>query len=449
MKAVEKNLYNRNGYFYFRCRLPQFYASTVNREELTIALGTKDYSRARLQSAQIGLSVNECISYEDVPDFDNLIQIARKTAGINRMRKPVYMTEQGYKVLKQSEMKALSFSIVTKDYLEDCPSDVQSTIQKKKSVFAMFTEIMGDLPLNSIQRKHAREFKKLLLKLPPNIKKLKDIQSYADIDWKNLPEGQGQSPRTINIKLSCMVTLFNWAKNNDLYQGDNPFSNLNIKGVKSVKSDRKPFNQNQLEALFHSPVYKGCKCQDWNNRLTPGKIIIKDSLYWVPLIALYTGMRMNEICQLDKGDIKQQDGIWYIDINDEREKRLKNKTSIRIIPVHKKLIELGFLNHIRNSKYRLFDDIPLGHNGTYSYIFSKRFSKLLKALDINNSNVCFHSFRHNFIDAMRFSGANKDIIMRLVGHGSSNSIHDNYGNGYDLVYLSKAINSVDYNLCSL
>jgi hypothetical protein len=83
MKAVEKNLYIRNGYFYFRCRLPRFYASTVTRKELTIALGTKDYSKARLQSVQIGLSLDENLSGAAIPDFEDLALKAKEIAGIN------------------------------------------------------------------------------------------------------------------------------------------------------------------------------------------------------------------------------------------------------------------------------------------------------------------------------------------------------------------------------
>jgi integrase len=38
--------------------------------------------------------------------------------------------------------------------------------------------------------------------------------------------------------------------------------------------------------------------------------------YWIPLIGLYSGMRLAEICQLHIEDIIRLDGSWCFDIND-------------------------------------------------------------------------------------------------------------------------------------
>lgn len=112
MKSVEKNLYCRNGYYYFRGRLPQFYASLVNRKELVIALGTRDYSQARLYSTQIGLNVHQILAGGNAPDFTQLLSKAREGTGVQPIRKPEYMTDQAYKILKQSNAKFLTFSTI-------------------------------------------------------------------------------------------------------------------------------------------------------------------------------------------------------------------------------------------------------------------------------------------------------------------------------------------------
>ena len=51
-----------------------------------------------------------------------------------------------------------------------------------------------------------------------------------------------------------------------------------------------------------------------------GNDLKKDSLdkdrperYWVVLISLYSGSRLNETCQMNVSDIREQDGIWVID----------------------------------------------------------------------------------------------------------------------------------------
>jgi len=60
---------------------------------------------------------------------------------------------------------------------------------------------------------------------------------------------------------------------------------------------------------------------------------------------MFQGMRMNEICQLYKEDIKKIDNIWCFDINRDRDKSIKNDDSIRIIPIHQSVIDSGFIGH--------------------------------------------------------------------------------------------------------
>jgi len=448
MKSIGNHLYDRNGNFYYRLKLPRNISEILLMKELVIALGTREILKARLLTARLDYELEGLfhlmIEGEDISFHDRLENL-KTSMGIQSYRKPNYMSRQGHTILLQSQgsSKAL-FSYVVEEYLKDCVSECIRTKQKKRAVFDMFKEIMGDMPIAKIKREHARQFKSLLLKMPSNIKRQMKADSYADIDWKNLPKGQPQSHVTINLKLACLGALFNWAKQNDLFSGDNPFSHLSIKATKTRQRD--PFSKEQLRALFDSPIYTGCQSDsNRTTRVTEGNMIIKDALYWIPIVALYTGMRMNEICQLERTDIKQQDGIWFVDVNDEGQKSLKNKSSARIIPIHQFLIDKGFLEHVKGKHGRIFDDIKLGNNGTYSYTFSKQFTHSMKLLGLRDERVCFHSFRHNFIDGLREGGVDKHIAMKLVGHQGENTIHDSYGFGYSLQSLQESINKLRYS----
>lgn len=59
-------------------------------------------------------------------------------------------------------------------------------------------------------------------------------------------------------------------------------------------------------------------------------------------MGLYTGARLNEICQLQFDDIQEEDGIKFISINENDGKHVKTKAGIRKIPIHQELIKLGF-----------------------------------------------------------------------------------------------------------
>ncbi len=80
-------------------------------------------------------------------------------------------------------------------------------------------------------------------------------------------------------------------------------TNLNAR-VDEKDSDRKYiFKPDDLTAIVERlQKYK-------NDKLNP-------HLFLIPLIALYQGMRVNEICQLDVSDIVLQDGLWCINNNE-------------------------------------------------------------------------------------------------------------------------------------
>jgi integrase len=68
-------------------------------------------------------------------------------------------------------------------------------------------------------------------------------------------------------------------------------------------------------------------------------------MFWTPIIALFQGMRQNEIAQLHLDDIKKAgDGTWVFDVNNLGDKRTKTTPSQRLVPIHPFLLnDLGIL----------------------------------------------------------------------------------------------------------
>lgn len=157
--------------------------------------------------------------------------------------------------------------------------------------------------------------------------------------------------------------------------------------------------------------------------------------FWVPLIALYSGCRLNEICQLEINNIQIQRKIPVMVITDTGFKQhLKNQQSKRIVPIHSKLIELGFLDLVEKikkaKKYRenwisvaskktrgtvkgkyipiynpngLFFTLTYTEGNGYAGKISKWFNPLLKKMGIQYSKnsldntvekLVFHCLRH-------------------------------------------------------
>jgi integrase len=175
--------------------------------------------------------------------------------------------------------------------------------------------------------------------------------------------------------------------------------------------------------------------------------------FWGPLIALFSGMRLNQICQLDIGDIKRSSsGVWYFDINaDDDTKSVKNDRSARRVPVHSKLIELGFVNFVEGERKRrasgkLFKDLKRTEVRNYGAAVSKWFNRtFLRNADVKSSKNGFHSFRHTFKDALTRARIYQDVIDALGGWNTIRSGSSGlYGNGPSLDELAAETEKVSY-----
>ncbi len=226
-------------------------------------------------------------------------------------------------------------------------------------------------------------------------------------------------------KLNRAAALFKFAKTKRLIQDD--FADL-FKFTGTIKKNSfLKFSTDDLKALFESVAYRECQFD------TPSK-------YWLPVLGLFTGARLNELCQLLKTDIGRHGEIDTISIMDEEEnKRLKTEASRRIVPIHSKLIELGFLEFVKSAPAgRLFPHLredPL-KPGSYIAKATEDFTSYRRTVGVGNkegegkSRKAFHSFRSTFIDAMRHAKPEpvpEERRTRLVGHeydGTHNTSYD-------------------------
>jgi integrase len=243
-----------------------------------------------------------------------------------------------------------------------------------------------------------------------------------------------------------MRTLIKWLIRRRDYIDQNPFTGLSVKDMRGTRNRRDPFNRSEIEIIFKSPVFTGAKKESGIYRLVQGDQIYQDSLYWVPLIAYYSGMRLNEICQLHLDDVKADHEFPHFDLNEQDGKRLKTASSIRRVPIHQTLIDLGLFSHVKDLREkggtRLFPDLKPGPHGNHGFYFSKTFARLLRRLGLKRPGLCFHSFRHTFVDNCKEAGIERPIAMAICGHDSGRSAHDFYGSGYSLRVLSQEINRI-------
>jgi len=172
--------------------------------------------------------------------------------------------------------------------------------------------------------------------------------------------------------------------------------------------------------------------------------------YWLPLVALFTGARLGELCQRTPEDVLQENEVWLLRIHQEGQgMHLKNNFSERDVPIHPKLIELGFLEFATQRKGRdqllFFANSKMKAADQLSEDFSKHFRRHLVSCGAKTPKTSFHSFRHNFEDACRAANLTRGIAASLMGHSEGGQA-DRYGSGKrPLEQLSESVAVIDFS----
>ncbi|WP_250518138.1 site-specific integrase [Caballeronia sp. ATUFL_M1_KS5A] len=248
------------------------------------------------------------------------------------------------------------------------------------------------------------------------------------------------APKSAWKKLMLVKTVVNLAEANDRIK-ENVFKSVQISVPTNVARSRVGFEAADLEAIFGTELFKEKKLPKAGNA---GGV----AAYWIPLIGLFTGMRLEEIAQLHVADVKQEGDIWYFDVTNEGERRTKNIGSVRKVPVHCELIRLGlvkFVRGINDQEGRLFPLLKRDSQGILSSGFSKWFGRFLRTdAKVTDERKVFHSFRHGFKTACRVGGIQPDVHNAITGH-SDGTEGSNYGE-VPLITKDQAVQKISFHI---
>lgn len=348
----------------------------------------------------------------------------------------------------------LSLRQLMDDYLAD-PSVTrgEKTLLSYRIVFDAIEELMGpDKLVRDVNRADCKRVRALLQTIPKNARKvypgksLQDAARLAKIDGKPL-----MSVGTINSYLINQSSLFNWAVKEELADR-NPAADLQLADPVKDKNKRKPVPLGDLPKLFQMPLYTGC-VDDENGYAKRGPNHPRRGRFWVPLLALFHGLRQGEACQLHKADVRQIGGIWCLMLSEgdpdemevEDRKRIKTDAGERFVPLHSELIAMGFLDFVRSCNgVRLFPELERDRYGYFSTM-SKWFGRFLSKAGVKQPRVTFHSLRHNYRDALRRAKLSRDVVQALGGW-ASDGVDDDYGGDLEafVSVLAEAVANVSY-----
>ncbi len=223
-----------------------------------------------------------------------------------------------------------------------------------------------------------------------------------------------QSASNVSEKLKHITNFLNFCVSNGFLEknvlaNNVKFSDIRYKKILKIAKDRKPFNTHELNQM----------CSMLASEIEVFGFSAEQ--FYIPLIALYSGMRVEEICKLKTKDIIFDDEVYCFDVNGQ----VKTKNSTRLIPIHKDLIErFKFLEYqeTRQGKEQLFTLSTINIKGKikHSHYFLRDFTtfrnNFVSEERIENDLVSFHSFRHTFATRLRQASVAYSDIAQLLGH---------------------------------
>jgi integrase len=340
--------------------------------------------------------------------------------------------------LDSLEDNSLTLSVLCENFIQSRQEmgTTPRTIYDYQTTTNLLLETIGDIPVNTLGHLHGREFVQTLKKLPKNRKSRFPNKTIRDLVKMENVELIGD--KTINKLFSKIITMFNWSINQG-YVKENFFKGK-LEPTRQKQVIEKHFTASELDLICGDSLKK--------NSLDKGR----PDRYWVLLISLYSGSRLNEICQMNISDIKQQDGIWVINLtNDSEDKSVKTVSGNRVVPIHPKLIDLGLLDYVEEIKSsgetKLFPNLRRGKITNYGSQISQWFGRYLENLGIRKKGKNFHSFRHTVVNHLTSKQVYEPFIKELIGHSHGTLTMDVYGGKKPLeVLLNECVVKLDYGI---
>ncbi|AOJ42679.1 hypothetical protein WJ23_33125 [Burkholderia lata] len=468
---MSTHLFKRGSRYYFRRRVPLDLVQRLGKKEYTISLNTSDRSvavtlchgydatydiifrderealrkgetkagywdalpREQLENeeardAEAWYQETEDARAEAIAQFVEMRLIARlQEMGLRRIGQDVVAQEATAVIQSARESSSLAIACANEErslvalfeIWKRKRNPTRKPIDDMKRAIDRFIAYVGDLPVPAIRKAHVVKF-------------------------RNAMEDAGAKPTAIPSALARLNTLFNVA-DGEAWITSNPAKGVTYETKKqSAKSRRPPFDTRTLNRIFGSRVYTE------NARPDAGG---GEAAYWLPLLGLLTGARVEEMAQLAPADVFEEEyrtangeraTCWVMTFKNDEDagQGVKNFSSVRRIPIHSQLLARGFIEYVRSKQGspRIFTDLRPDRYGNESTYWAQWFIRYLRAeCEPTSSKMVFHSFRHTFKDVCRECGIDKSVRDALQGHSEGDAAGNYGGEFYPLRPLVEAM----------
>lgn len=474
-----KNIFKRNKTYYYRSTIPadlRFYFK--NKKEYVKSLGVKNINNAKTITRHLNKKLNllkeifKMLTHKEIlqliKEFENtnIENIIARNSHLTQkeLNKQIIelLEKNNLNLIKDEMEEAFNFLTQKDEELIEFGINEKLGNEFEKQMYQIKTNALNRInqsrnTKNNIKKTTIEEEiqKYLAQRILGHDKREKDIirelnffEKYfkenniifiQDLEYDDLPKYREHMKNSRKLKTSTRINY------STLIVGFLSYCNKKKKNIDlstldfvptlsiSEKLDKKsPFTNEDVKLILKNKEKFGL-----TNKLNKKKKNYKE--YEIILkIAIFTGARQSEICQLTKDDIIQDEksGIWYFDFNVNNKKHLKNFYSVRKVPIHSAILK-SILNYIKNKNGNLFN--------TKDYDVSQDFREFKMKIGFDEKKD-FHSFRRTLQNELKQNEVSLFVLDEIVGHEiKGNKTTDGYTEKYTLEVKKKHLETLNFS----
>ncbi len=345
------------------------------------------------------------------------------------------------------------------------------TAAKQGDKFQLFREIIdpdNSFPLAKLRAEHMREYKAVLFGLPanrnknPRYKGVPFPELMAQAKANAIPEADRVKPGTIRNHFQQITAFLNWAARNEFHGNPKIADLLDVKMDKQAHEHRDPYTREDLLLVFNPETYHKATR---NNRTGP----VMPHRFWLPLLGLFTGGRIEELAKLHTEDIIVSDPVskesrpvvslspedlrtalaahgtgcyFCLDTHNKRPlQTIKNPASARVVPLSPVLVhDLNFIGYVLDAakqenanhpddKGRLFPELSKRKaSQRFAHGVSKWYGNYRKKIGLSaqEAKKDFHSFRDTIAQWCDLNNVQLKTAKRYIGHAEDDMTYGRY-----------------------
>ena len=411
----------------------------VDKDEIPIIADKTNPSEEIKQTARALKSVEKYV----LDKINSIVDDTGDNFAINnRVKRCLTIINEEKNARASGETISTPWKQVFKDFALDKKNNNrtgENTLKQNKQCLETIFEIIGKSIVEQITADDCRKVSQKIHNLPKKWKERYRGQTLTDILARE--NDDVISLTSVKKYLRVFKEFLEFCKVNqyihDSFQGFISISR------RKESIEVTAFTKDELKKIFDPKTYPRVMDKKYAYR------------YWIPLLALFHPVRLNEVCQLYIEDVRLDKGVWYLNLTDERkDQHLKNPQSRRRIPIHPQILDLGFLEYInsireasnKTEEYpgRVFYQLHYSPKNHYIQAISQWFGRYLKSVGIDSRSKVFHSYRHNVKQAMRDADIPQEFQNALAGWSGKDTGERVYGGNFPIKKLNTQLSKLHY-----